>query len=424
MPEQPVNLSTVDFRSKARIRRASATPKIATPEWLDKCLKSDTNKPLPVLANALIALRYDPHLQNLFAYDEMLRCSVLNAPIMEGEELQEPRPVTDVDVSRLQERLQLMGLPRLSQATTHQAVDARAMEAPFHPVKNYLDSLEWDGKPRIAQWLHHYLGAEDTEYTRGIGQMFLISMVARIYGPGCKVDYMMVFEGPQGSRKSTAARILGGQWYSDALPDIRSGKDVSQHLNGKWLIEVAEMSALDKAEAAALKAFITRVVERYRPSYGRKETIEPRQCVFVGTTNKATYLRDETGGRRFWPVKVGTIDSDGLEAARDQLFAEAVECFNNGASWWPSSDFERKHIAPIQDERYESDGWEDAIEAYLRTSLKVTVMEVARQALHIDLPKIGTADQRRIGAALERLGWCRGRRGNSGERFWERQNAA
>ena len=381
----------------------------ARPNWLSKTQRNDRGDPHGNLFNVMLALRSEPGLQDVFAFDEMLRAPLLMKPVC--------RPITDVDVGVLQEWLQKSGLERVSKDVVHQAVDLRANELAFHPVRDYLESVKWDGKGRLESWLHNYLGAAKTTYHYGIGTMFMISMVARIFDPGCKCDYMLVLEGPQGARKSSACAILGGAWFSDSLPDIRSGKDVSQHLNGKWLIEVAELSALDKAEAAALKAFITRPVERFRPSYGRKEAIEHRQCVFVGTTNRSTYLRDETGGRRFWPVKVGTIDTVKLAADRDQLFAEAVGLYRLGKSWWPTQAFEAEHIVKEQEARFEVDAWEDAIAKYLANSLKTTVLNVAQQALFIDLPRIGTADQRRIAAAMERLGWMRGERTFAG-RWW------
>jgi predicted P-loop ATPase len=398
----------------------------AAPDWLDMCQRGSKGEALPNLANAMLALRKDPQLRDLLAYDEMLRAPMLMRPVPGSlhPRLAAPRPLQDGDVTAVQEFLQRAGLEKLGKDTTHQAVDSRARERSFHPVRDYLGGLRWDGTPRLERWLHTYLGAERGPYASGIGKMFLIAMVARVLQPGCKSDYMLVLEGPQGARKSTACAVLGGRWFSDSLPDIRSGKDVSQHLNGKWLIEVAEMSALDKAEAAALKAFVTRAEERYRPSYGRKEVIEPRQCVFVGTTNKAAYLRDETGGRRFWPVKVGAIDTDSLARDRDQLFAEAVHLFRDGARWWPDSGFEAEHIQPQQDARYETDAWEQAIAGWLVGQSRVTVLDVARQALFIDTPKLGTSDQRRIAAALERLGWARGARsGTNGSRAWERTRA-
>jgi len=392
-------------------------------EWTQYLQRDDKGEALNNLANAMRAMRSANELQDCFSFDEMLRAAVLTRPVPRGRDDGLPRPVADTDASLAQEWLQRNGLRRLGKDTTHQAVDLRAQERRFHPVRDYLNALRWDGKPRLGRWLTYYLGAEEQsgEYLARIGTLFFVAMVARVMKPGTKCDYMLVLEGEQGARKSTACKILGGDWFSDNLPDIRSsGKDVSQHLNGKWLIEVAEMSSLDKADANALKSFITRTEERYRPSYGRKEVIEPRQCVFIGTTNKSAYLRDETGARRFWPVKCGTtIDIEALIRDRDQLFAEAVYLFRSGADWWPDIEFEREHVKPEQEARYEGDAWEQAISDWLNTKPKVvTILAVAREALSIEKGKLGTADQRRISAALERLGW-RWRKSN-GVRIWTR----
>jgi hypothetical protein len=274
-------------RFEALLKNAKEPEFDVLPEaWAQHAMVDLRGNPLMNLANTLTALRMTPELANALAYDELLRAAVLtaelpptkNAKALTGRTF--PRLVTDEDVSRLQEFLQWSGLPRIGREIVHQAVDCRSQEHSFYRLRDYLEGLKWDGKPRLEMWLTAYLGAEDSPYHKAIGKMFPIAMVARVFEPGCKCDYVLILQGPQGDMKSEVFKILGGEYFSDSLPDIHS-KDASQHLRGLWLIELPELSALNRGEMEAWKAFITRTTERYRSPYGRKETTEPavrRSC--------------------------------------------------------------------------------------------------------------------------------------------------
>ena len=406
-----VSLKNAVASKRQRDRKSSVAA--CAPSWLTQCLSDDRGRVLPNLANALIALRSAPETADAFGFDEMQQTAVLRHELPVAPEGTAaggpfPRPARDADGSQLQEWLQHAGLPKIGREQVFQALDQRAEERRTHPVRDFLDGLAWNGQPRIGAWLRTYLGAADTEYIKGIGAFFLVAMVARVFQPGCKADYMLVLEGEQGAGKSRACRALAGEWFSDSLPDIHA-KDAAQHLRGKWLIEIAELSATSKADAELLKAFISRAEEKYRPPYGRKEVTEPRQCVFIGTTNRHVYLKDETGARRFWPVKVGKIDIEELKRDRDQLLAEAVAHYRAGKQWWPDAKFEREQIKPEQALRFDGDPWEQTILNYVSNRTRVNISEIAREALHIETPKVGRADQNRISGVLAEAGWTSGR---------------
>jgi hypothetical protein len=394
------------------------------------------------VGNILLALSQEPQIANAFGYDEMQCTEVLLRPLFGADPKFKRRPVTDADVTAVQAWLQWFRFPRLGSSVTLDAINKHARKHAFHPVRDYLNGLKWDGTPRLATWLNIYFGAEQNEYTKEIGTMFLIGMVARVMRPGCKLDYMMVLEGDQGTNKSRACAILAGdEYFSDQLPDIAS-KDAFQHLRGKWLIEVTELRAYSRAAVDHFKEFLVRQIERYRPPYGRKEIHEPRQACFIGTTNKWKYLKDETGNRRFWPVNTGEIDIKALRRDRNQLFAEAVRLFNAGKDWWPTAEFERHCIAEEQEKRFEADPWESlikerldrltdsAISANPSDIPKTTILDIAEDVLGYTTAKtlqqgelatpinrLGPKEAQRITAILHHLKWVPKR--NMHERWWE-----
>jgi predicted P-loop ATPase len=367
--------------------------------WFQLC-QMDGNKAVPNLANACIALENSNEYAGVFSYDEML-C----VPLMTQSD---PLPVGDDQVVAIQKWMQDEDIRRIGKATVRDAIVYEAKKRRFHPVRNWLNSLQWDGLRRLETFGPVYLGCIDTPYVRAVCEMFLISMVARIFEPGCKVDHMLILEGPQGRLKSTVCSVLSGEeYFTDDLPDHLGDKDTKLHMRGKWLIEVSEMHAFNRAESTALKSFLTRRTEQYRPPYGGMEVTEPRQCVFIGTSNKDAYLRDETGGRRFWPIKCIEIDLPLLVGDRDQIFAEAVALYRNGTHWWPDRKFEEEHIKPEQDKRYEDDAWGDPLREWPAAQgvSEFTMAEISFGALGLERARLGMIEQKRIAAILQMDGW-------------------
>lgn len=198
----------------------------------------------------------------------------------------------------------------------------------FHPVQDWLRSLKWDGKPRLNTWLKDYCQAKAEEpYLSQVSRKFLMAMVKRVFEPGCQWDYVLVLEGKQGKFKSSIARaIASDRWFMDNLPDLKD-KDAMLNLQGKWLIELGELADVKRSDYNLVKAYLVRRVDSVRAHYGRLKEDVPRQSVFIGTINEGQYLKDPTGNRRYWPVKVGTCDVKGLTAVRDQIFAEAYALY-------------------------------------------------------------------------------------------------
>ena len=394
------------------------------PSWKHAWHTTETGSPLPTLFNALIALRNFAPLIGILRYDEMQLSPILSRQLPgRKQDVTLPRPLSDKDVIAIQEIMQTVGLRRIGKSTVQDALDLIASEYSFHPVREYLNSLTWDGVTRIGGWLGKYLGVEGDKYPDKIGKLFLIAMVARVFQPGCQADYVLVLEGPQGALKSSACRVLAGQWFSDSLPDLTHADPIrlSMHLRGKWLIEIAELASFNASETETIKAFATRTHETYTPKYGHNEVTEARQCLLIASTNQPSYLHDETGARRFWPVRVGVIDLAGLREMRDQLFAEAVHCYRAGDPWWPEREFEAEHIAPEQAARYEEDAWEGAIYQWLAHELgkSFTITEIAKGAISMELERLGTREQRRIRKVLIQLGWSQSP-GRAFGRKWNR----
>ena len=294
---------------------------------------------------------------------------------------------------------------------TRDACTQLCLEHQFDPVCDYLDSLTWDGTPRLDRWLSTYMGAPDTELNRVIGKVTMVAAVRRAFDPGAKFDQIVVFESDEGKGKSTAIEILAGSDnFSDQHVMGLAGREQQEAMTGVWLYEIADLTGMKKTDVEQVKAFASRKVDRARPAYGRFRVDRPRRTIFFATTNDDEYLKSQTGNRRFWPVTTGRIDLAALRRDRDQLWAEAAICEARGDSvalperLWKAAGEE-------QDRRREGDDWFELIARYVddkaRDDVTVTDVLCDNQWIQRKPDMVSRADAMRAGAILKRLKFTR-----------------
>jgi len=371
-------------------------------EWPDT---TRSGKPRPTLRNTILAMR---RMGLRFAYDQFrYRKTVQGAQIQEYQ-----GDLSDDACAVLRHAIiEEYGFDP-GKENSREGAQTLSVENPFHPIREYLDGLVRDGTPRIDRWMTTYMGAAASPLTDSIGRIVLIAAVRRIRRPGAKFDNILVLEGDQGGGKSTAIKILAGvENFSDQDILTLDPKAQMEALEGIWLYEICELEGLSRADTAKVKAFASRAVDQGRPAYARFKEARPRQAILIGTTNDDKYLRDTTGNRRFWPVKVGRVSLDALIRDRDQLWAEAayweakVESLVLAEDLWPLAQVE-------QESRLEDDPWLDAL-SHLSVTTDNVVGEFVRVStadlltIYLEIPKERQQQYqtKRLAAVMRKLGW-------------------
>jgi predicted P-loop ATPase len=413
-------LKTLPGLGESEVREGAMEQDSKIPNWRSLLLRNDKNKPSVCVQNALVAFRNAPQWQGVLQFDESaLQVVAKSSPPWDSREA--PFNWRDDDDVRAAAWLQQQGI-FVSKDVAGQAIQAVARDFSYHPIRDYLNSLVWDGLPRINDWLTLYLSVESSDYARAVGSKWLIGGVARIMKPGCKNDTCLVLEGDQGTSKSTALSTLADPWFTDEISDLGT-KDASMQVRGVWIIELAELDAMSRGETSRIKAFMSRSTDRYRPPYGRHPVTVRRESIFAGTVNHGTYLMDETGGRRFWPVTCGSVRLEELKRDRDQLWAEALVRFRADEPWWIDSVELGLAAADEQRQRYDEDPWQTVIDNYVSGRDHVTVGQILSNCLDKRTCDWTQADKNRIARSLRAIGWKRkrGPKEEDGHRDWRYQ---
>jgi putative DNA primase/helicase len=423
----------------------SAPEEIPDSLWSNTLVRTAKGEPKAGIANVLVILRMHPLLRGALAFNGRSQNVIIRRPLPWDYNATGRAWVDEDDTECSAWMSRAAGL-NPSSPLVKEGVLATAKLDTFDAFKDYLTGVIWDGVPRLDAWLSMYAGAAPTPYHCAVGAKWVISVVARTFQPGCQVDTMLILEGRQGARKSSLLRALvGTEHFSDQLGDIKN-KDAKISLQGPAVIEIAEMSGLEKQAVEAVKAFLTIREDRFRPPYGRTDIMAPRRVVFAGSTNPDGngYLRDVTGGRRFWCVSAKECLVEAMERDRDRLWAEAVHRYRTGEPWWLSADLEVLARAE-QEERREVDSWEevaaralehraagvqwhgrtlDASEVDADGRVVLVGVTDLLETLGVPVERQDYRTQARLGRVMRALGWHKTRTNRGGLRYWRYQRPA
>ncbi len=375
-------------------------------------LRNARGTPIGNLANIKIAFEHDPELVGTVCHDTFLDRLRTGNPAREWIGEDDTRVAAYLQARR--------GLVSVSSRQVKEVVNHYARQHPRNCVHEWLLPLVWDGVPRIAAAFQTYWSARPSDqqpliYLHAISRNMFVGLIARVMQPGCQLDEMVVFESGQGQGKTTALRILGGPWYAASHERV-TDKDFYQDLEGKWIVEISELSAFTTPQIERVKHAISTPTDRFRGSYDARSSDHPRQCIFAGTTNADDWGNDETGLRRFWPVRCGFVDRLALARDRDQLFAEAFVEYQRSPDWWtvPAVSVE------VQADRQATDAWADLVLPYVALLSQARIVDVLAGAIKMTPDQMDKWSQMRVAKILKFAGWTKDtvRVGRSTPKVW------
>lgn len=342
-------------------------------EWKAELEFTKSGKLLCNIANIILILENDPALAGHIVHDLFTGMDSAKDGLPWNKNANQWTDTDDANLRVwLEKHYDITGKEKIADALT-----AILTRHSYHPIRDYLSGLTWDGVPRLDRIIIDYMGAEDSELNRAMSRKHFVAAVARVFNPGCKYDYCLIMSGAEGIGKSTLLRVMGGKWFNDSITTLE-GKEGMEQLRRAWVVELGELSSIKRSDVEQVKAHLSKQVDIYRAAYARRVLEHPRQCVFCGTTNEALFLKGDTGNRRFWVIPVVAELrkyrdwSEAIRRDRDQLWAEAVHYYKQGEPLYLSEELEAQAKQRQQDFNDDNDDPIVAmLDKYLNTLLPV-----------------------------------------------------